>query len=140
MDTNKKKNTKIDNNNKNTDTKCNNNNDQSSTIINNTCDKPKRTTMSKREKIKNRRKAIMESTYPIGIDLGTTNSCIAIWKNNVKNTDKVVIVPNTLGQFTVPSYVRFENGYPYVGHDAKDNARLYPKNTFYGIKRLIGKR
>lgn len=71
----------------------------------------------------------------IGIDLGTTYSCVAIYKNN-----KVEILPNDLGHYTTPSYVSFHNNNDYtVGHTAKFNAKQNPQNTIYDAKRFIGK-
>ncbi|HKU44072.1 MAG TPA: molecular chaperone DnaK [Polyangiales bacterium] len=72
----------------------------------------------------------------IGIDLGTTNSCVAI----IENGDAVVI-PNTEGARTTPSVVGFtEAGERRVGQVAKRQAVTNAENTIYGIKRLMGQK
>jgi molecular chaperone DnaK len=72
----------------------------------------------------------------IGIDLGTTNSCVAI----IENGDAVVI-PNTEGARTTPSVVGFtESGERRVGQVAKRQAVTNAENTIYGIKRLMGQK
>jgi molecular chaperone DnaK len=72
----------------------------------------------------------------IGIDLGTTNSCVAI----IENGDPVVI-PNTEGARTTPSIVGFtETGERRVGQIAKRQAVTNAENTVYGIKRLMGQK
>ncbi len=70
----------------------------------------------------------------IGIDLGTTFSCVGVYRNN-----KVDIIPNELGQTTTPSVVCFENEKIYVGELAKDLQIKYPYSTIYDSKRLIGR-
>jgi molecular chaperone DnaK len=72
----------------------------------------------------------------IGIDLGTTNSCVAI----MEGSDPVVIA-NQEGNRTTPSIVAFaENGERLVGQVAKRQAITNPENTVYAIKRLIGRK
>ena len=72
----------------------------------------------------------------IGIDLGTTNSCVAI----IENGDPVVI-PNTEGARTTPSIVGFtETGERRVGQVAKRQAVTNAEKTIYGIKRLMGQK
>ncbi|PIE82592.1 MAG: molecular chaperone DnaK [Cardiobacteriales bacterium] len=72
----------------------------------------------------------------IGIDLGTTNSCVAIMDG-----DKPRVIENTEGGRTTPSIVAFvEDGEILVGQPAKRQAVTNPKNTIYAIKRLIGRR
>lgn len=72
----------------------------------------------------------------IGIDLGTTNSCVAVFENG-----KYKIVPNSEGHNTTPSIVGFNNkGETLVGQVAKRQAVTNPKKTLYGIKRLIGRK
>jgi len=72
----------------------------------------------------------------IGIDLGTTNSCVAV--NEGKGA---VVVPNRGGYQTTPSIVAFaENGKRLVGHIAKRQAVTNATNTVFGAKRLIGRR
>jgi molecular chaperone DnaK len=72
----------------------------------------------------------------IGIDLGTTNSCVAIMEgNNVK------VIENSEGARTTPSIVAYqEDGEILVGASAKRQAVTNPKHTFYAIKRLIGRK
>ncbi len=73
----------------------------------------------------------------IGIDLGTTNSCVAIMesKTNIK------VIENAEGARTTPSIVGFlANGEKVVGSSAKRQAVTNPQNTIFGIKRLIGRR
>ena len=70
----------------------------------------------------------------IGIDLGTTNSCVAVLEG--KNP---VVIPNSEGRNTTPSIVGFvENGERKVGDPAKRQAITNPKNTVYSIKRFMG--
>ena len=70
----------------------------------------------------------------LGIDLGTTYSCVGIWKNR-----KVEIVPNEIGERTTPSVVSFSNNCILVGKQAKKQITKNYNNTIYGIKRLIGR-
>src|SRR5947208_13382927 len=72
----------------------------------------------------------------IGIDLGTTNSCVAIMEGN---TTKVI--ENSEGARTTPSIVAYlEDGEILVGAPAKRQAVTNPKNTVYAVKRLIGRK
>ncbi|MCR9219334.1 MAG: molecular chaperone DnaK [Alphaproteobacteria bacterium] len=72
----------------------------------------------------------------IGIDLGTTNSCIAVMDGKTAK-----VIENTEGARTTPSMVAFtEDGERLVGHSAKRQAVTNPENTLYAIKRLIGRR
>ena len=70
----------------------------------------------------------------IGIDLGTTFSCIAVFKNN-----KIEIIPNELGDSTTPSIVTFDGDKIYAGEETLRIQTKDPKNTIYGVKRLIGR-
>ncbi|MBS4056700.1 MAG: molecular chaperone DnaK [Bacteroidales bacterium] len=70
----------------------------------------------------------------IGIDLGTTNSCVAVMEGN-----EPVVIPNSEGRRTTPSIVGFtENGERKVGDPAKRQAITNPKKTVYSIKRFMG--
>lgn len=78
----------------------------------------------------------MSNNPIIGIDLGTTNSCVAIWENG-----EAKVIPNSEGDRTTPSVVAFtKDGQKLVGALAKRQAVTNPENTFYGIKRLIGRK
>ena len=70
----------------------------------------------------------------IGIDLGTTNSCVAVFEGN-----EPVVIANSEGKRTTPSVVGFvENGERKIGDPAKRQAITNPKNTIYSIKRFMG--
>ncbi|HEY3640269.1 MAG TPA: molecular chaperone DnaK [Xanthobacteraceae bacterium] len=72
----------------------------------------------------------------IGIDLGTTNSCVAVMEGN-----KTKVIENAEGARTTPSMVAFaENGEVLVGQPAKRQSITNPENTVFAIKRLIGRR
>jgi molecular chaperone DnaK len=72
----------------------------------------------------------------IGIDLGTTNSCVAIMDG-----DKVKVIENAEGDRTTPSIIAYtDDGEILVGQSAKRQAVTNPHNTLYAIKRLIGRR
>src|SRR6476620_7506497 len=72
----------------------------------------------------------------IGIDLGTTNSCVAVMEGG-----EPVVIPNSEGSRTTPSVVAFtESGERLVGQIAKRQAITNPENTIFAIKRLIGRR
>lgn len=78
----------------------------------------------------------MASNKIIGIDLGTTNSCVA-----VMDGDQVKVIENAEGARTTPSIVAYlDNGEVRVGQPAKHQAITNPKNTIYAAKRLIGRR
>jgi len=75
----------------------------------------------------------------IGIDLGTTNSCVAIMEGS--NASDVRVIENSEGARTTPSMVAFaDNGERLVGQAAKRQAVTNPTNTIYAVKRLIGRR
>ena len=71
----------------------------------------------------------------IGIDLGTTNSCVAVLEG-----DKVKVIENAEGARTTPSIIAYKDGEVLVGQSAKRQAVTNPKNTLFAIKRLIGRR
>ena len=72
----------------------------------------------------------------IGIDLGTTNSCVSVMENG-----KPKVIENAEGTRTTPSIIAYmEDGEVLVGAPAKRQAVTNPKNTLYAVKRLIGRR
>ena len=71
----------------------------------------------------------------IGIDLGTTNSCVAVMEGT-----SVKVIENSEGDRTTPSIVAFKDNEVIVGATAKRQAVTNPKNTFYAVKRLIGRK
>ncbi|NVC62865.1 molecular chaperone DnaK [Vibrio sp. 05-20-BW147] len=71
----------------------------------------------------------------IGIDLGTTNSCVA-----VLDGDKPRVIENAEGERTTPSVIAYTDGETLVGQPAKRQAVTNPENTLFAIKRLIGRR
>lgn len=71
----------------------------------------------------------------IGIDLGTTYSCVGIFKNG-----RVEIIPNELGNRITPSFVAFTDEERLVGEAAKNQASINPKRSIYVVKRLIGRK
>ena len=72
----------------------------------------------------------------VGIDLGTTNSVVAVMEGG-----KPLVIPNSEGSRTTPSVVGFnKEGELVVGQMARRQAVLNPQNTYYGIKRFMGRR
>jgi molecular chaperone DnaK (HSP70) len=72
----------------------------------------------------------------IGIDLGTTFSCVAVFDSE---TQKVKVLPNSIGELTTPSWVAFTQAGRVVGQPAKQQASMNAANTVYDVKRFIGR-
>lgn len=79
---------------------------------------------------------MIDNNYILGIDFGTTFSCVGVWKD-----DSVMIIPNSINERTTPSVVIFDNnGQIYVGEETKNKVWNEDSIKIYEIKRLIGKK
>jgi molecular chaperone DnaK (HSP70) len=79
--------------------------------------------------------SIKNSREVIGIDLGTRNSCVSIWRDK-----KLEVIPDSYGKSTLPSVVSFYGSSILVGHDALQLINLRPEQTIYDVKRIIGRK
>ena len=74
-------------------------------------------------------------SIPIGIDLGTTTSCVSVWRNG-----RIEVIPNENGKYLTLSIVSYAKNKELIGDQAKNKKISFPECTFYDVKRLIGRR
>lgn len=76
-----------------------------------------------------------ETGTVVGIDLGTTFSCVAVWENS-----RAAVIANNMGNRTTPSWVCFQNDDVFVGEAARSKGTRTPLTTIYDAKRMIGRK